>query len=48
MKVAKGLAIVGAKFLSDDDYAKEVKKEFEKFKKEVGNPMDLLADYEVV
>ncbi|WVR00039.1 hypothetical protein IAU59_007181 [Kwoniella sp. CBS 9459] len=36
MNVAKGLAIIGAKFLSDDDFAKEVKKEFKKFKREVG------------
>ncbi|WWC71528.1 uncharacterized protein I206_105486 [Kwoniella pini CBS 10737] len=36
MKVAKGLAVIGAKFLSDDEFAKEVKKEFKKFKREVG------------
>ncbi len=36
MKVAKGLAMTGAKFLQDDKFAKEVKKEFERFKREEG------------
>lgn len=35
MKVAKGLAMVGAKFLADDKFAKDVRKAFEKFKREV-------------
>jgi hypothetical protein len=48
MKVAKGLACVGAKFLTDDAYAKGVRKEYETFKKEVGEPMDLLEEYEVL
>ncbi|GFZ49585.1 hypothetical protein JCM24511_07705 [Saitozyma sp. JCM 24511] len=48
MKVAKGLACMGAKFLTDDDFAKKVRKEFEKFKKEVGDPMDLLEEFEMV
>lgn len=34
MKVAKGLACVGAKFLDDAKFAKEVRKAFERFKKE--------------
>nr|XP_018261526.1 uncharacterized protein I303_05964 [Kwoniella dejecticola CBS 10117]OBR83684.1 hypothetical protein I303_05964 [Kwoniella dejecticola CBS 10117] len=33
MKVAKGLAVIGAKFLSDDEFAKEVKKDFKRFKR---------------
>ncbi|WWD19101.1 hypothetical protein CI109_103559 [Kwoniella shandongensis] len=37
MKVAKGLAVIGAKFLSDSEFAKETKKAFEKFKKETGD-----------
>lgn len=36
MKVAKGLAMLGAKFVTDDKFAKEVKHTYEKFKKEVG------------
>ena len=36
IKVAKGLAMLGAKFLQDDKFAKEVKRKFEDFKREVG------------
>ncbi|ODN97329.1 hypothetical protein L198_03892 [Cryptococcus wingfieldii CBS 7118] len=36
MKVAKGLAAVGAKFLVDDSFADETKKAFERFKKGKG------------
>ncbi|WVQ82138.1 hypothetical protein IAT38_004266 [Cryptococcus sp. DSM 104549] len=36
MNVAKGLAIVGAKFLTDDEFAKEAKKDFEKMKRANG------------
>ncbi|WVQ74470.1 hypothetical protein IAR50_004071 [Cryptococcus sp. DSM 104548] len=36
MKVAKGLASVGAKFLEDDTFADETKKAFERFKKGKG------------
>ena len=42
MNVAKGLACIGAKFLTDDAFAKDVKKAFEKFKKEVGAEADLI------
>lgn len=35
VKVAKGLAVVGAKFLHDDDFSKEVKKAFREFKRGV-------------
>ncbi|KAK8854755.1 hypothetical protein IAR55_003494 [Kwoniella newhampshirensis] len=38
MKVAKGLAVIGAKFLSDDEFAKETKKAFEQWKKGLGEP----------
>ncbi|WVW85577.1 hypothetical protein I302_107615 [Kwoniella bestiolae CBS 10118] len=48
MKVAKGLAVIGAKFLSDDAFAKEVKKEFKKFKREVGEVEDVLGCKEYV
>jgi hypothetical protein len=34
MKVAKGLACIGAQFLSDDSFAKEVKADFERFKRD--------------
>ncbi|WWC93821.1 hypothetical protein V866_000657 [Kwoniella sp. B9012] len=43
MKVAKGLAVIGAKFLSDDAFAKEVKKEFKKFKQGVGEVEDVMS-----
>ncbi|WVR07523.1 hypothetical protein IAU60_004565 [Kwoniella sp. DSM 27419] len=36
MKVAKGLAVLGVHFLEDDVFAKEVKEEFKKFKREKG------------
>ncbi|BEI85433.1 hypothetical protein CcaverHIS002_0508340 [Cutaneotrichosporon cavernicola] len=39
MVVAKGLAMTGAKFLEDDRFAKEVKKEFERFRREEGRDM---------
>ncbi len=42
MKVAKGLAMVGAKFLTDDTFAKQVREDFEKFKKSIPE------DFEVV
>ncbi|OXB36825.1 hypothetical protein J007_03433 [Cryptococcus neoformans] len=37
MKVAKGLAVIGAKFMIDDNFAKETREAFEKLKEEIGN-----------
>jgi hypothetical protein len=41
MKVAKGLACVAMRFLSDDAFAQGVKADFEKFRKEVGDGAEL-------
>ncbi|KAL7422739.1 hypothetical protein Q5752_002031 [Cryptotrichosporon argae] len=40
IKVAKGLAVLGAKFLTDDAFAKDVKHAWEKFRREVGKEAD--------
>ncbi|KIR58965.1 hypothetical protein I314_05379 [Cryptococcus bacillisporus CA1873] len=37
IKAAKGLAVIAAKFVTDDNFANETKQAFEKLKEEVGN-----------
>lgn len=41
MKVAKSLAVVAARFMSDETFAKEVTEAFKKLEKEVGEPMEV-------
>lgn len=44
IKVAKGLAMVGAKFLEDDKFAKEVKRKFDEFKKGMGDETEEIRE----
>ena len=37
MKVAKGLAVIGAKFMIDENFAKETREAYEKLQEEVRN-----------
>ena len=49
MNAAKGIAVIGTKFLSDNDFAKQVKTEFDKLKKDVEQEQEVGdTDFEII
>lgn len=49
MNAAKGIAVIGTKFLFDNDFAKQVKTEFDKLKKDVEQEQEVGdTDFEII